>query len=150
MVIKDAIGANREILNMLPCESHTFANYYGILSPRESVRHTVFNCILFTKALANRTTMWPFICHCGGYVSCHALLKYIDLPKIRHTLQHAVLSSDVWWPRSFQPALHQACQLGPSQATILAAIYNPTLPSSPTSTPGLWWFCFDFIYGLTL
>lgn len=57
MVIKDAIGTNGEILNMLPCESHMFANYYGVLSPRESVLHTVFNCILFTKALANRTTM---------------------------------------------------------------------------------------------
>lgn len=150
MVIKDAIGANREILNMLPCESHMFANYYGILSPRESVRHTVFNCILFTKALANRTTMWPFICRCGGYVSCHALLKYIDLPKIRHTLKHAVLSSDV-------------CDLAPSSLLCTKPVnWDPPKPPSlqpsttqlclppPPPPPGLWWFCFAFIYGLTL
>lgn len=50
MVRNDALGTNGEILNMLPCESHTFANYCGVLSPRESMLHAVFNCILFTKA----------------------------------------------------------------------------------------------------
>lgn len=68
-------------------------------------------------------------------------LKYTHLPKIRHTLKHAVLSSATLWPGSFQPVPHQACELWPYQATILAAIYNPTLPSSPLR-PLLFLFCF--------